>query len=117
MALTPIELANSLRLFGVGLLDANSPRGIALSAALAGLTAEQEAVYRCEYYDKLLRIEAAMMEAVLDADTKRAGPWERNPLVGTELKTLYDDLLYRLSGFIGIPIPNVGDAPPVVFVV
>lgn len=117
MALTPYELANTLRLFGVGILDQSSPRGIALSVALASLTADQELVFKNEYYDKIVSLEKAMIEASLDADTKRAGPWERNLLVGDELRAAYDDLLRRLGMFIGIPIGYVGDAPPVVFVV
>lgn len=117
MALTPIELANALRLFGVSVLDAGSPRGLSLSAALAALTPDQLTVFRQHYLEPLLRIEQAMFDATLDADTKRAGPWERNLLVGDELRAGYNDLLYRLGLFIGVSIPGSGEAPPVVFIV
>ena len=112
MALTAAERAYVLRFCGLGVLDYTTPAAAVLAALLDALTAEQEAVVRTVYLAPLRTLEAGYVGSLADADTKRAGPWERNPNALAEFGAGFDALRQRLAGFLGVPA--LGDAAPVV---
>lgn len=101
MALTAAEALDVRRFIGTA---PGSPDAVLLDAVLAALTPEGEAVVRTSFLAPLRKLEAAMAETALDADTKRAGPWERNVGAYAEMDAAYGALRRRLAGFLGVPL-------------
>jgi hypothetical protein len=115
MALTSAEALDVRRFLGVA---PGTPDAVLLEATLAALTIDGEVVVRASFLDPLRKLEAAMVESALDADTLKAGPWTRNVNAGAELNNAWAVLRSRLAGFLGVLLgSDAGAAVPNILVV
>jgi hypothetical protein len=125
MAFTAIELVELRRFAGYPALGvAGVPatvEAIAFEGALAGVSAEEEALIRSTYLPRLRAAEEAKVSAIATLDTKKAAVWERNPSALAEADAYLGGLRRDLMDLFGLPLGPFGyagqPALPAIFVV
>lgn len=112
MALTTGEIVAARRFCGYGLSPLVPD---ALDVVLTGLNTDQEAVVKTQFLPRLVALEAALLDASDNLDTKSAAVWVRNENELAERSVLYRGRRISLCNFLGIP-PGPGVYEPVMIV-
>jgi hypothetical protein len=87
----------------------NSRTSMSLTERLENLTATEETTLTDAYLTPLAALEAAILSAADNLDTKVAGPWQSNPQELTQRTGLYNQWRRDMSAFLGFaPGPALG---------
>ncbi len=82
---------------------------VSLAEILASLTSAEEAALLVNYLTPLATLEAAILSAADNLDTKIAGPWHANPNELTQRTGLFQAKRREMCSFLGIsPGPALG---------